>query len=217
MKRFTETEKWKDPWFRRLDGRMKLLWFWLCDQCDGAGIIDPDMELATFQIGVAVSEMDLTCFDGRLRKIENGKWMLTKFISFQYGELSDACPAHKPVYRSLENNRVLNGYSKGISTLQDKNKDKEKDKDTEKAKDTDPVFERFWLAYPNKKGKGYALQAWKKAISIATPDAIISAVEANKRGVDWLNENGRYIPHPSSWLNAQGWLDEVKKPAPRQY
>ncbi len=131
MKRFTETEKWKDPWFRKLDGRLKLLWFWLCDQCDGAGIIDPDMDLAAFQIGVAVSELDLACFEDRLRKIGNGKWMLTKFIPFQYGELSEACPAHKPVLRSLENNRVLNGYSKGINTLQDKDKDKDKEKDKE--------------------------------------------------------------------------------------
>lgn len=132
MKRFTETEKWKDPWFRRLDGRLKLLWFWLCDQCDNAGIIDPDMELAAFQIGITVSELDMEGFDGRVKRIPNGKWMLTKFIPFQYGELSEACPAHKPVFRSLESNRVLNGYSKGTSTLQDKDKDKDKDKDTEK-------------------------------------------------------------------------------------
>ncbi len=129
MKRFTETEKWKDPWFRRLDGRLKLLWLWLCDQCDGAGIIDPDMELAAFQIGVAVSEVDLDGFGTRVKKISNGKWMLTKFIPFQYGELSESCPAHKPVFRSLENNRVLNGYSKGINTLQDKDKEKDKEKD----------------------------------------------------------------------------------------
>jgi len=132
VKRFTETDKWKDPWFRRLDGRLKLLWFWLCDQCDNAGIIDPDMELAAFQIGVAVSELDLLSFEGRIKQIANGKWMLTKFIPFQYGDLSEACPAHKPVFRSLESNRVLNGYSKGINTLQDKDKDKDKEKDTEK-------------------------------------------------------------------------------------
>tara|TARA_R110000868_G_scaffold51318_2_gene162881 strand:- start:558 stop:881 length:324 start_codon:yes stop_codon:yes gene_type:complete len=51
MKRFTETQKWEDPWFRRLRPEMKLLWQWLCDKCDNAGIIDPDLELASFQIG----------------------------------------------------------------------------------------------------------------------------------------------------------------------
>lgn len=130
MKRFTETDKWKDPWFRRLDGRLKLLWMWLCDQCDHAGIIDPDMDLAAFQIGVVVTEMDLAAFDGRLSKLQNGKWMLTKFIAFQYGELSVDCRAHGPVFKSLENNRVSKGYAKGIHTLQDKDKDKDKDKDT---------------------------------------------------------------------------------------
>lgn len=129
MKRFTETDKWKDPWFRRLDGRLKLLWLWLCDQCDHAGIIDPDMELAAFQIGVVVSEMDFAAFDGRLEKLENGKYMLTKFIDFQYGELSVDCRAHGPVFKSLENNRVSKGYPKGIHTLKDIYKDKDKDKD----------------------------------------------------------------------------------------
>ena len=51
MKRFTETNKWEDPWFRKLKPEMKLLWSWLLDSCDNAGIIDADIELAAFQIG----------------------------------------------------------------------------------------------------------------------------------------------------------------------
>ena len=25
---------------------------------------------------------------------------------------------------------------------------------------------------------------------------------------DWLEDDGKYIPHPATWLNAKGWEDE---------
>jgi len=74
------------------------------------------------------------------------------------------------------------------------------------------AFERFWQSYPNRKAKGNAIKAWEKAIKITTPETIIAAVHANKNGQDWIKDNGRFIPHPASWLNAHGWLDEIKKP-----
>jgi hypothetical protein len=33
-------------------------------------------------------------------------------------------------------------------------------------------------------------------------------------GRDWLKEDGRFIPHPSTWLNDAGWMDDVKPPGP---
>jgi hypothetical protein len=40
LKRFTETTKWADPWFRKLPLRLKSLWHWLCDTCDMAGVLE---------------------------------------------------------------------------------------------------------------------------------------------------------------------------------
>lgn len=62
----------------------------------------------------------------RVKKMDCGKWMLTKFIPFQYGELSRECKAHNPVYASLEKHGIK-GYPKGIHTPQDMYKDKDKD------------------------------------------------------------------------------------------
>lgn len=131
MKRFTETQKWEDPWFRRLPMEMKLLWQWLCDRCDNAGVIDPDIELASFQIGYQYPMDSLSKFDGRLVQIAGGKWFIPKFIEFQYGRLSEECKAHNPIFASLEKHG-LKGYPKGIHTLQEKetDKDKEKEKDS---------------------------------------------------------------------------------------
>jgi hypothetical protein len=134
MKRFTETSKWEDPWFRRLKPEIKLLWFWILDHCDHAGVIDPDLELASFQIGFEYTLDSLSALGERIEKIGGEKWMVTKFIAFQYGELSPACKAHNPVFASLEKHkiqRVSKGYPKGIQRDQDKDiyTDKDKDKD----------------------------------------------------------------------------------------
>ena len=55
MKRFTETTKWTvNPWFRKLPARLKCLWMFFLDSCDAAGVIEPDWELISFQIGEPV-------------------------------------------------------------------------------------------------------------------------------------------------------------------
>lgn len=43
-KRFTETEKWRDPWFRKLSPLQKCLFAYLCDNCNNAGFIEIDID-----------------------------------------------------------------------------------------------------------------------------------------------------------------------------
>ena len=131
MKRFTETLKWSDPWFRKLSPESKLLWQWILDNCDHAGIIEPDMELASFQIGYAMSMDTLKSLGDRLEKIEGSKWLVVKFIGFQYGVLSEDCKAHNPVFASLKKHGVK-GYGKGIHTHRRTPQDTDKDKDNTK-------------------------------------------------------------------------------------
>jgi hypothetical protein len=71
-------------------------------------------------------------------------------------------------------------------------------------------FEDFYKAYPKKKSKGQAEKTWNKLSP--TNDLLktmLIAIEAAKTSEDWLKDNGKYIPYPSSWLNAKGWQDEV--------
>lgn len=55
-KRFTDTGKWTDKWFRKLSVCEKLLFLWLVDNCDNAGFWEMDIELAAVQIGVTDPE-----------------------------------------------------------------------------------------------------------------------------------------------------------------
>lgn len=70
-------------------------------------------------------------------------------------------------------------------------------------------FARFYESYPKKKSKGQAEKAFLKI----NPDeqllaAMIESIERAKKSEEWIREKGKYIPHPATWLNAQGWLDE---------
>ncbi len=102
MKRFTETDKWKDMWFRKLKVHQKLLWMYVCDNCDHAGVIDLDIELASFQIGAEIKKTDLESFGDRIESLGGNKIWLKKFVRFQYGKLSRDCKPHAPVFVAME-------------------------------------------------------------------------------------------------------------------
>jgi len=56
--RFTMTEKWRDKWFRHLSLEGKLLFVYLCDNCDIAGFWEKDFELASFETGLPTAKDD---------------------------------------------------------------------------------------------------------------------------------------------------------------
>lgn len=73
-------------------------------------------------------------------------------------------------------------------------------------------FTEFWEVYPNKKGKLSAEKSWKRI----KPDKdlrekILDSVVEHKYSIEWTRENGRYIPHPTTYLNQGRWDDEIKK------
>lgn len=77
------------------------------------------------------------------------------------------------------------------------------------------LFERFWQAYPKKKAKAKARQAWAKLKpDMALCRTMAAALEAQKRSETWQRDDGRYIPYPATWLNQRRWEDEPDKAAP---
>jgi hypothetical protein len=101
-KRFTDTDKWKKPFIRGLEGPYKLLWFYILDDCDHAGIWQVDFEVAEIRIGQPVKEKKaLEVFGERVVRIAANKWWIPDFISFQYGELSEKNRLHVSVIQIL--------------------------------------------------------------------------------------------------------------------
>lgn len=77
-------------------------------------------------------------------------------------------------------------------------------------------FEQFWKAYPNKKGKGNAEIWWEKnKPSRELTDKMLVAIATQKCWTKWADNDGQYIPHPTTWLNGKRWEDEaLEKPVP---
>lgn len=92
------------------------------------------------------------------------------------------------------------------------------ERESEQSQDGPRRFAEFWAAYPRKRSRGQAIKAWEKLRpDDALVDRILEAVEAAKRSRDWLKDGGAFIPHPATWLNAQGWEDELTVPIPAQH
>lgn len=71
-----------------------------------------------------------------------------------------------------------------------------------------PPFLRFWAEYPNKKSRGDAIRAFDQIDGEKILDKIITSLMRMKRSKEWLKDGGDFIPHPATWLRAQGWEDE---------
>lgn len=69
-------------------------------------------------------------------------------------------------------------------------------------------FADFWSNYPRKIGKGAALKAYKKALTKTDAETILKAV----KGYPWSSDR-EFIPHASTWLNAERWTDDTTSPA----
>jgi len=208
MKRFTESTKWDDPWFRQLPGAAKLLFLWLVDKCDGAGILDADLGLASFQIGMKISEDTLAALGERVTRLDNGKLMLTKFIKFQHGELSRDCKAHNPVFKSLEANgllavdedgkeRVSIPYAKGIQRVQVKVEGKVMVNSGESAE----------------RGRGTREELEAFAVEIGQPASDGSAMFDHWSANGWKNGGNASKDWRAGMRNwkAQGWLASQKR------
>jgi hypothetical protein len=72
-------------------------------------------------------------------------------------------------------------------------------------------FAAFWDAYPLKVGKRNAERAWASAAKRGMPPLpeLLAKLEALKASPQWRKDGGQFIPHPATWLNRDGWDDEV--------
>lgn len=97
---------------------------------------------------------------------------------------------------STKQSNILSLRPKKESKKVDQNIDREK-----KLAD----FERFWNAYPRKVGKLTAAQAFYRVkIPLQT---LLRAIEIQAETKQWKQDDGQFIPHPSTWLNQQRWED----------
>ena len=178
-KRFTCTDKWKKPFIRGLQGTYKLLWFYILDDCDTAGIWQLDFEVASIRIGETITEkIAKEVFKDKIIILDDGqKWFIPSFIDFQYGKLQENNRAHTKAILSLRKYNLLDEHleikpltsplqgAMVVVEVEDKDKVKEKPEflkfiewikkeapNVMKMKEpfTEPQFTKLFNDYPNK-------------------------------------------------------------------
>jgi hypothetical protein len=82
-------------------------------------------------------------------------------------------------------------------------------KHARKRASADPLFARFWAAYPRKVDRAKAEKAFAKLrADDALLASLLSAIERAKASEQWRAPGGKFIPYPATWLTNRRWEDE---------
>lgn len=141
-KRLTDSRKWDDDWFLNLDKDQKLLWIYLLDKCDHAGIFKPNMKLLNFCLDAQYTlDGIIEIFSKRVVVAKGGKLFIPKFISFQYNYLNPNNNLHLSIIEKLKELGVVGEWGHSAPGDKAKAKVKVKVKIKEKKKNiTDQDF-----------------------------------------------------------------------------
>ena len=205
-KRFTDSRKYQDPWFRKLKPSDKLIWDYMIHACDHAGIWKVDFDLASFCIGATYTyEGTSEALKDKIVIISKSKWFIPKFIEFQYETLNPENRVHGSVINILHKSGINKGLIRGLQGCKDYNKDKDKDKDKYiKEKD----FEALYTLYPSKIGKRQALKYFLS--SVKTEDDLKNIKIALTNYIKSERVSKGFVQNASTWFN--NWSDWINKP-----
>ncbi len=112
--RFTETEKWNDAWFSGLKPLSKLLFLYLCDQCDVAGFLELNIRKICFDMGIGKQEAEKSLKEVETRLLyskDNRFVFVVNFLKHQKNlKLNPSNNAHRGIIKRLEENLLLFGF-----------------------------------------------------------------------------------------------------------
>lgn len=136
-KRLTDTDKWKDEWYSNLSNDYKIIWQWLLDNCDHAGICKKNMRLLNFMCNTSVKEEEIIeVMEGRVVSVKDN-WFIPNFLKFQYKTLTSKKPVIVSVVNRLLETNCYTMIPKSFGNDYLIIKDKDKDKDIVNDKDID--------------------------------------------------------------------------------
>jgi hypothetical protein len=87
-KRFLDTGFLDQKWIRKLSPEKKIFLIYLMLKCDNAGIIDLDLDDASFWIGKKIDNIDFLPEYYLIPLNGSGKYFMPKYIEWQYKDLS---------------------------------------------------------------------------------------------------------------------------------
>ena len=205
-KRFTDTDKWKDEWYTDLPNDYKIIWQYLLDTCDNAGIYKRNIKLLNIMCNTNVSDTDiLNAFKLRVTPISDEKWIINKFCVFQYGPdflESKNKAVISVVNKLIENNLYQSStntlsipYPSPINTLSipygypmDTPKEQEQEQEQDKEQDKEQVKEEVEYEYSDR-AKGNTKNIAERLLDVLM-DADSDDVKYHRAVEDWRELGG---------------------------
>jgi len=201
------------------------VWAYLQSQCDNWEL-NPNQLRKHFKIGknkiyeILTFMISAKLLVRHVQRSANGRTIKTSYTVLDgmdyiepatvVTENAQEC-APLPQYQELDNQELENRDYKKERGLE--KKDKEKDINNISATDvarspSEDSFEEFWKIYPVKKNKTRSRKIWeRKKYSAILP--LICKDIANRLENEAQWQDTQFIPHPSTYLNNERWLDDV--------
>lgn len=133
-----------------------------------------------------------------------GGWQVHDYLDFQRSRVEilgeresvrDRVQRHRDAVSNEESNAVTTAVPLGLGEVGVRGSGGKGD------------FEKFYSAFPRHIGRRAAERAWVSAIKRADPADIIAGAE--RLAADPNLPETRFVPHPSTWLNRDGWTDDA--------
>ncbi len=225
MKRFTETNKWRDAWFRKLSAAAKLAWIYLTENCDQIGMVEIDLTLLSGDCGLKITQAHLVELSTRLQHVGEERFFIPKFIHFQYGELSEKCPPHRTIMRmismhNLKRDGMLYHYPNGKviaappTVTATSNPSVETDSPDGAIEvvtpppPPEPNAIEIYDSYPKKVARKDALDAIGKAMKKTKPSELLRLTL--QYAVAVAGSDPQFIPYPATWYNGERYNDDQR-------
>jgi hypothetical protein len=234
--RFTDSKKWDDPFLLEIEPKYKLLWVYILDKCNHAGIYKQCSALEKCCLGYDFNWMEVEkVFKGRVVQLKDQKYFIPGFVEFQYGDLNPENRVHKSVLDILTKEGAYKGLIRTIQGRKDKDYDKDKDNikinnnhDTDKDNcssdhdkdktdnDIGKWFEEFWAIYPKPIGQSMAYITFKATVKTKKDfQDIKTALNNYKMSKDFKTG---FVKNGDRWMEDwRGWLKLGKKTGIERY
>lgn len=230
--RFTNTGKWADEWFVDLKASEKLMFMYLCENCDSGGFFELSVRKISFDLGITGDEVKATLKGlqrGFVLSIDKRILFLKNFLKHQKNlPLNPLNMAHKGIFKRFENYKnkfdvdllhLLNndllttdeseikGASVGLieSPIGIGNGIGKGELEDIKEKNKGVDFENFWCLYGKKVGDKAKVNKKWDTLSVATQKKILEILP------DWKSQytDKQFQPFPETFLNQKRWNDEI--------
>jgi hypothetical protein len=163
-----------------------------------------DLEFIAFGMRTQCDRITSVVRDYNLFIIENDYFWSNRLVSFFKEKEKKSAKAKE----SAKVRWAVEAKKNAIASKNDAIKER-KGKEIKEKKTYGAHFETFYSAYPKKRKKGDAEKAFKGVAEDV--DVLLAAIAKQKKSASWLEDGGKYIPYPASWLRGKCWLDEVKE------